>query len=163
MTTTDFSLSFLVPQTPQAVYNAITDVPAWWSSDFTGASRQEGDVFDVRFFGDVHASRQVVEEAVPDQKIVWLVTDSRLNFLQDKAEWTGTRMVFDISEEGGQTKLLFTHLGLHPQVECFQDCSTGWTKFLLHSLRNLITTGKGNLAVLHTEIAGKAETLHTER
>jgi hypothetical protein len=158
MTTNHFSLSFLVPQTPQDVYNAITQVPAWWSADFTGASRQQGDEFDVRFFGDVHYSRQSVEEALPSQKIVWLVTDSQLNFLQDKTEWTGTRMIFDIREEGLQTRLLFTHLGLLPEVECYKDCSTGWTKFLLHSLRNLITTGKGNLSVLNTEIADKAET-----
>jgi len=161
MTTNDFTLRFFVPQTPQEVYTAINDVRAWWSEDFTGASAQVGDVFDVRF-GEVHYSRHKLEEAVPARKIAWLVTDSCLHFLQNKTEWTGTRMLFEISEEGAQTTVLFTHLGLLPQSECFRDCSTGWTQYLLHSLRNLITTGKGNPNVLETEIAGKTGALHTQ-
>lgn len=162
MTTNDFTLSFYVPQTPQQVYTAINNVPAWWSADFSGASEQEGDEFEVRFFGDVHYSRHKVEEAVPAKKITWLVTDSCLNFLQNKTEWTGTRMLFDIREEGAQTKVVFTHIGLLPEAECFRDCSVGWTTFLLHSLRNLITTGKGNLDALKNKMAAEEKVLSTQ-
>ena len=159
MDSNDFTLRFFVSQTPQEVYNAINQVQAWWSEDFTGASSRPGDVFEVRF-GEVHYSRHQLEEASPARKIVWLVLDSRLNFLQDKTEWNGTRMVFEISEEGPQTKLEFTHRGLSPEVECFRDCSSGWTQYLLHSLKALIETGKGHPNVLQKEIAAKAEPIH---
>jgi len=153
MTTNHFTLSFLVHQTPQQVFDAINNVPAWWAEDFKGASHQPGDEFEVRFFTDVHYSRHKLEEVIPSKRIVWTVTDSCLNFLQNKSEWTGTKMVFDIVEEGNQTKLVFTHVGLTPAIECFNDCSHGWTQFLLHSLKQYITTGKGNPNVLNKEVA----------
>lgn len=161
MTANDFTLSFIVQQTPQQVYEAINDVQAWWSKDFTGSSHQQGDEFEVRFFGDVHYSKHKVEAMLPGEKVVWTVTDSCLNFLQNKSEWTGTQMLFEIKKQGVQTKLVFTHVGLTPEIECYTACSSGWTKFLLHSLKNFIETGEGNLDVLNSEIEEKNELIKT--
>lgn len=61
-----------------------------------------------------------------------------------KNEWTGTKIIFDISETGDKTKLVFTHEGLVPEVECYGACSLAWTEYVQHSLFNLITTGKGD-------------------
>jgi hypothetical protein len=85
MPTNDFTAAFLVDQTPNEIIDAISDVQGWWSEDFTGASQNTGDEFEVRF-GDVHYSRHKVAEIIPGKKLVWLVTDSELNFLKDKAE-----------------------------------------------------------------------------
>jgi Holliday junction resolvase-like predicted endonuclease len=65
------------------------------------------DVFEVRF-GDVHYSRQKLTEVVPAQKVVWRETDSRLNFLKDKSEWTDTQIRFDIAQHEGCTQVRFT-------------------------------------------------------
>ena len=45
-------------------------------------------------------------------------------------EWTGTKISFDISTEGNQTKVTFTHNGLAPQFECYEGCSNTWSQYL---------------------------------
>lgn len=136
------TLTFLVSQTPQEVFAAICNVRAWWTIDTDGRSERVGDEFEVRF-GDVHRSRQKLIEAVPGRRIVWLVTDSRLNFIADKQEWTGTKICFDISRRGLKTQVRFTHLGLTPSLECFETCMDAWNLYIKGSLRKLITTGEG--------------------
>ena len=138
----NFSISFLVDQTPKEVFDAVNNVRGWWTENLEGGTKKPGDEFEVRF-GDVHYSRQRLTEVDPEKKIVWLVTDSRLNFIQDKAEWTDTKIVFDISRQGNQTQLRFTHVGLVPAIECHDACSNAWSDYIQNSLKSLITTGEG--------------------
>lgn len=137
-----FTTSFLVNQTPKEAFDAISHVSGWWTENIEGHSQQLNDEFEVRF-GDVHYSRQKLTEVVPEKKIVWLITDSRLNFLKDKSEWTNTRVSFEIIERNKQTEVRFTHLGLVPRVECYSACSNAWGDYINQSLRNFIATGKG--------------------
>lgn len=138
----DYSATLLVDQTPKEAYDAINDVRAWWTENLEGNTEQLNDEFTV-YFGEVHVSTQRLVEVVPNKKMVWLVTMSKLNFTKKEDEWTGTKIVFDIAEKNGKTQVVFTHMGLVPEYECYNACSNAWSEYLQGSLLKLITTGKG--------------------
>jgi len=89
-------------------------------------------------------------EVIPWKKVVWLVTDSRLNFVENKSEWTGTKIIFEISQKNNRTEVRFTHEGLVPQYECFDSCSNAWSDIIRNGLRSLIITGKGHASLKKT-------------
>jgi len=89
-----------------------------------------------------HYSKQKLVEVVQDKKIVWLVTDSTLYWLQNnKQEWTNTKMNFELTTAGNKTTLHFTHEGLTPQRECYTICEKGWTMIIKSWLLHCITYG----------------------
>ncbi len=138
----DFTTIILVDQTPEEVFNAVNNVRGWWQGEIEGGTTKQGDEFIYRM-KEFHFSKQKVVELIPGKKIVWLVTESQLNFTRDKSEWTGTTISFDISEINNKTQLRFTHQGLVPKIECYGDCSNAWSQLIQQSLFSLITTGKG--------------------
>ncbi len=141
MTTTDFSTALLVDQTPQEVFDAINNPPAWWSGEIEGHTNKLNDEFTYRY-KELHLSKQRIVEMIPGKKVVWLVIESQINYAEDKSEWTGTKISFEIAEQDSKTQLRFTHLGLDPGIECFDSCSNSWRQLIQQSLFSLITTGK---------------------
>jgi hypothetical protein len=147
MTTSDFTTTIVVDQTPKEVFNAINTPQAWWSGTVEGNAGKLNDEFTY-CYKEFHWSKQRIIEMIPDQKVVWLVTESKINYTEDKKEWTGTRISFEISEQDNKTRLRFTHHGLVPEIECFDSCSNSWSQLIQQGLFNLITTGKGKEIVL---------------
>jgi Activator of Hsp90 ATPase homolog 1-like protein len=124
----------------QAV-KAINNVAGWWTENIEGSTEKLNDVFTVHF-GETFATFKVIE-VVPEKKIVWLVTDCYLHWLNDKTEWKDTKISFEILAENDETKILFTHIGLSPEIECYNDCRKGWDQYIKDSLFKLITEGNG--------------------
>ncbi|HTE23807.1 SRPBCC family protein [Flavitalea sp.] len=147
MKTPDFTTTLLVDQTTKKVFDAINNPRLWWSGEVEGNAGELNDEFTYRY-KDFHYSRQRVIEMIPGQKVVWLVTECVINYVEDKDEWIGTKISFEISQEGNQTRLRFSHLGLVPTVECFDSCSNSWSQLIHQSLSGLITTGKGKQLIL---------------
>ena len=147
MKTLDFTTTILVDQTKKQVFDAINNPQHWWSGEIKGNATKLNDEFTYRY-KDFHYSKQKVVEMIPGQKVVWLVTESVINYAEDKDEWTGTRISFEIAEEGNQTRLRFSHLGLVPGIECFDSCSNSWSQLIHQSLSGLITTGEGKQLLL---------------
>ncbi len=138
----DYTAAILVSQAPKAVFNAINNVRGWWSENIEGGTDQLNDVFFYHY-KDIHLCKIKLIEVVPDKKVVWHVLDNHFSFIDDKSEWKDTKVVFDISTEGDQTKLEFTHEGLVPEYECYQICFEAWSNYINKSLYNLIAIGKG--------------------
>lgn len=142
MANKDFTTTLLVDQTPKEVFTAINNVDKWWQGEIKGSTKKLNDEFTYQM-ETFHFSKQKLIELIPYEKVVWLVTESNLSFTKDKSEWTGTKIVFEISEVNDKTQVRFTHIGLIPTFECYGDCSNGWTQLIQKSLFSLITKGKG--------------------
>jgi hypothetical protein len=137
-----FTASIEVAKSPEDVFHCIQEVSKWWSKDFTGNSSKLNDEFIIHHPG-AHYSKQKLVEVIPCKKIVWLVTESKLDWLKnDTHEWTNTKMIFEISVNGTTTILHFAHSGLVPVKECYARCGQGWNMVIKDWLFNFITKGQ---------------------
>lgn len=140
--TKDFTFKISTEITPERVFNVIRDVRSWWSGlhseEFEGNTKELNDEFSFRAGEGVHYSKQKLIEVIPNKKVVWLITESELSFLEQKDEWVGTKVIFDISEKDGKTELVFTHEGLTPEIACYDSCAPAWSMYLQDKLTPLL-------------------------
>jgi hypothetical protein len=118
-----------------AVYQALTTVDGlsgWWTSDTRGENKV-GGVLQFRF-GNGGFDMKVLE-LQPAERVLWQVVDG-------PEEWLGTKISFDLRQDGKWTIVLFKHQGWKEPVEFMHHCSTKWGVFLL-SLKSLLEVGKG--------------------
>ena len=116
-------------------YNALTTLEglsAWWTTDTQGESKV-GSVLRFRF-GSGGFDMKVLE-LHPAKRVLWQVVDG-------PEEWIGTKVSWDLKQDGDYTIVLFKHEGWKEPVEFMHHCSTKWAVFLL-SLKSLLETRKG--------------------
>jgi len=142
MNTDNLTTSIVVDQTPEQVFDAVNNVRGWWSEEIEGSTNKLNDEFSYHY-EDVHRCKMKITELVPGKKLVWLVLENYFKFTKDTTEWTGNRIIFEITEKDNKTQLRFTQEGLVPQYECYEICQGAWTTYIQQSLYGLITTGKG--------------------
>jgi hypothetical protein len=121
----------------------ISRVTDWWGINFNGSAEKQNDTFIVKMGGDSFFNFTVAE-LIPDKKVVWFVTDCNMPWYPDKKEWANTKLIFDVTEKDGVTTVNFTHEGLTPDIQCYNDCNKGWTHWITRSLFSYFTTGKGD-------------------
>lgn len=130
----NFTYTIKTSKSIHEVYTMLLDIKQWWfglyEETINGKSTKPDDEFTFKAGGGLHYTKQKLIELVPEKKIVWLVTESNLSFLSDPAEWEGTKIRFDLSTEGKNTLVTFTHEGLVPQIECYDNCSAAWTGYM---------------------------------
>ncbi len=137
----DFHTTIIVNTSPEETIEKISRVNLWWAKNFRGSAEKLNDAFNVRF-GETYVDF-LISELVPNKKVVWKVIDCNLHWIKAKKEWVGTEVVFEVSSEKNGTKIDFTHIGLVPGVECYNDCEVGWKGHITGSLVNFINVGKG--------------------
>ncbi len=115
----NYSSTILVDKTPNEAFNDIKNFRAWWSEDIEGETDKPGETFFYHY-KDVHLCKLKLIEMIPNEKLVYQVIANEFSFTKDKTEWVNTKLVFDISSEGKQTKVTFTHEGLVPDLRMLQ-------------------------------------------
>ena len=137
----NFHRTITVNASPAEAIKKINQVNLWWAKKVKGKAEGLNDRFTVDF-GKTYVDFQI-SELIPNKKVVWKVTDCNLDWITAKKEWNGTEVVFEISSENNKTKIDFTHIGLVPGVECYNDCEVGWNGHVTDSLVKFINEGKG--------------------
>jgi hypothetical protein len=120
------------------VYKALATrdgLAGWWTTDTTGVTDVGGTI--AFRFGAGGIDMKVVE-LQPAKRVLWEV-------VAGPVEWLGTKVSFDLRQEGDWAILLFKHMGWKEPVEFMHHCSTKWGMFLL-SLKSLVEKGKGTPA-----------------
>ncbi|GCC51770.1 hypothetical protein SanaruYs_19990 [Chryseotalea sanaruensis] len=140
----DFKYEILVDVSNEKAFESITnEIPLWWTEMFEGISNTLGESFTVRFGSAVFKTMRI-DELVPQEKIVWFVTDTLIDIpeLKNKREWLNTRIVWEFKKDKTATIIRVTHIGLSSAIECYEICSTGWRQFC-DSLKSFLENGTG--------------------
>jgi len=137
----DYHTSITANATAQEAFTAINNISGWWTIAFEGSAEKLLDIFTVRF-GETYITSKVVE-LIPNHKIVWHVIDCNKHWLKNKKEWKDTLINWEISAENNTTQIKFTHIGLVPDIECYNGCEKAWNFYIKESLLKLLSDGKG--------------------
>jgi uncharacterized protein YndB with AHSA1/START domain len=123
------------------VYKALASregIADWWTNNTQGESKV-GGALKFRFSDpagvEIGSFDMKVLELHPARRVLWQVVDG-------PEEWIGTKISWELKQEGDYVIVLFKHLGWKEPVEFMHHCSTKWAIFLL-SLKSLVETGKG--------------------
>ena len=84
MKSQNLTFTITVDQTPEEAFAAINNVRGWWSGEIDGNTDTLAAEWSYRY-KDIHYSKQRITELVPGRRVVWLVVDSYLNFVEDKS------------------------------------------------------------------------------
>lgn len=140
----NYTITIEAAKSPEEVFKRINDVSKWWTQYFEGSSAKLNDEFVLRH-ADAHYSKQKLVEFIPDKKVAWLVTDSLLTWIKkDKYEWTGTKIIFELTPKGDKTLLKFTHEGLVPEKEYYIHSVEFWDRVIKKWIFNFITNVDDN-------------------
>lgn len=138
--TDDYTTHVHLGISPDRVFEILTTVAefaSWWAPA-TGSATEGGEV-RITFHGFEDPLVLRVKQATRPSKVIWDIESC--SFLPD---WVGTTPTFTPSEPGtGGCDLLFQHVGLSPQLNCYDMRRAGWDQYL-PGLRDHIDTGTGN-------------------
>jgi hypothetical protein len=137
----DFSYNLIVNASPKEVMEKISLVNSWWAKNFKGKAKKLHDEFSV-YFGDTYVHFKI-SELIPEKKVIWLVTDCNLDWIDDKKEWKNNEVIWNLTQKNGMTSIDFVHKGMTPESECYESCKPGWTHHIKDSLIKLIEEGTG--------------------
>ncbi|WP_426574774.1 SRPBCC family protein [Aquihabitans sp. McL0605] len=119
----------------ERVHHALTTtegLASWWTTDTQGDPTVGGKLVFTFGSPDRSASFEVLE--VADDRIVW-------RGIAGPDEWIDTTCTFQLTQEGDETVLFFTHGDWREAVPFIGHCTTKWGTFLL-GLKALLEGGR---------------------
>ncbi|MGH8924365.1 MAG: SRPBCC family protein [Acidimicrobiia bacterium] len=115
-------------------------IAGWWSDKIEGTAGQKGDEFHVSFPSTPVVFDLTVTD-LSDGVVEWAIPES-------PPWWKGTTIRFDLNEDAGKTKLLFTHRGFDSSDPIIEVITPAWVRFL-DNLVAVAESGNANPAVVN--------------
>ena len=147
MSKANYRKSIDVTSNASTAFEAVTrGIEQWWTQP-DRPMRQISDRAKFTFPPGKSYWTFELTKAVKPSQVEWRCVDAlhihegQLEAIQ--TEWLGTTVVWDISEESSGTRITIEHVGLTPQLLCYDICEAGWDMFFLHSLKQYLDTGRG--------------------
>jgi uncharacterized protein YndB with AHSA1/START domain len=119
----DIKHSIQIEASPSLVHPLVASAEGfqrWWAADVT-ANKASGKVELAFFNGSTVYDLHPIQIAAPRQAH-WLC--------QTGKEWSGTNLLFDLTEQKGQTQVRFTHADWQAETDYFVACNTTWGELM---------------------------------
>jgi uncharacterized protein YndB with AHSA1/START domain len=113
-------------------FATIEGLASWWTTDTQGDASVGGKLVFTFGSSDRRATFEVVE--VTDDRVVW-------RGVAGPDEWTDTTFTFALTQEAGETVVLFTNAGWREPGDFMAHCTTKWGTFLLGA-KSLLEGGR---------------------
>lgn len=136
-----------VRATPEQAYRAVTTGYGQWWTRTDDAIKAIGD--RITFMFPPNLSYWIFEATKLEPiQAVELECVEAFHKIIDKpdapeSEWLGSQLIFHIEPDDAQTRIHFDHVGLTPDLDCFDVCEAGWNLFFVDSLKSYLNTGVG--------------------
>ena len=127
----DVNQELPIQATRRQVFDAVSSpagLDVWWTKTSTGAPVQ-GSEYQLGF-GPEHQWRARVTHAVQDAEF-------ELELTRADADWTGTRVGFRLTDQGGTTRLEFRHTGWPAANQHYRVSCHCWAMYLRLLRRHL--------------------------
>lgn len=147
MSVMDYQRSVRVHATSDDIYLALTQgIEHWWTRPDKPILK-EGDTATFTFPPNQSYWSFTAKKLLPDKMVTLVCTDGlhiHEGVSEDIAtEWLDTQLIWEIKNYGIYREIDFTHLGLEPELLCFEVCKRGWDHFFLVSLPAYLDLARG--------------------
>jgi len=143
---TSYTREIIVSTIPKEIFKALTTgFNKWWTTGCNFVSKS-GDKITFKFGASywVMLAINLIPEKLVELECIEAhhVHDGLPSSILN--EWKGSKLIWNIHRQDDKTKIVFTHKGLVPSLECYDICKQGWDYFFVNSLKQYLDTGKGS-------------------
>ena len=134
----NYTVKITCPLSLERIYDAITKHMSDWWTPMSAPFLKVGDIAKTDFGGEAY---WVFESTTLKHPSLIELTCLESNFLHPtmggrhtREEWLNTTLKFELQKDQNGTVIHFTHIGLTPELECYEICKGGWDHYIIGSL-----------------------------
>jgi len=134
MTVQNYTNSINVNSSNKEAFSALTENLHYWWGKTSSKLFEENGQFTVTFDNGYWWTFKIVEFK-PNNKLIWKCVNGEPEF---NKEWINHTIHWKISSKNNSTHINFLQIGLTPELDCYEVCSSTWDRFLLGELKNYL-------------------------